>query len=51
MGVADKIITHGDPKVLLAEFGLNADGIAERAAEAHSELRESGGGKRRLRVA
>ncbi len=51
MGVADKIITHGDPKFLLAEFGLNADGIAERAAKAHSELKDSSVGKRRLRVA
>ena len=51
MGVADRIITHGDPKVLLAEFGLSADGIAERTAMAHSGLKESSVAKRRLRVA
>ncbi len=27
MGVPDKIITHGDPKLLLAEYGLDANGI------------------------
>ena len=30
-GVPDEIVTHGDPKVLLASFGLDADGIAARA--------------------
>ncbi|MBK8465527.1 MAG: 1-deoxy-D-xylulose-5-phosphate synthase [Chloracidobacterium sp.] len=27
MGVPDQIVTHGDPKLLLAEYGLDADGI------------------------
>ncbi len=30
MGVPDRIVTHGDAKLLLAKFGLDADGIAER---------------------
>jgi 1-deoxy-D-xylulose-5-phosphate synthase len=30
MGVADEIVTHGDPKRLLAQYGLDADGIAAR---------------------
>ncbi len=28
MGVPDEIVTHGDPKKLLAQYGLDADGIA-----------------------
>lgn len=27
MGVPDRIVTHGDPKLLLAKYGLDADGI------------------------
>lgn len=30
MGVPDEIVTHGDPKRLLAAYGLNAQGIADR---------------------
>lgn len=30
MGVPDRIVTHGDAKLLLAKFGLDADGIVER---------------------
>jgi 1-deoxy-D-xylulose-5-phosphate synthase len=30
MGVPDRIITHGDPKLLLAKYGLDADGIYTR---------------------
>jgi 1-deoxy-D-xylulose-5-phosphate synthase len=30
MGVPDEIVTHGDPKKLLASYGLNAEGIARR---------------------
>jgi 1-deoxy-D-xylulose-5-phosphate synthase len=33
MGVADEIVTHGDPKKLLARYGLNADGIYAKAKE------------------
>jgi hypothetical protein len=27
MGVPDRIVTHGDAKLLLAKYGLDADGI------------------------
>ncbi|HYP51888.1 MAG TPA: transketolase C-terminal domain-containing protein, partial [Pyrinomonadaceae bacterium] len=30
MGVPDRIITHGDPKLLIAKYGLDADGIYTR---------------------
>ncbi|HEX2639932.1 MAG TPA: 1-deoxy-D-xylulose-5-phosphate synthase, partial [Pyrinomonadaceae bacterium] len=33
MGVSDEIVTHGDPKILLARYGLDADGIAKRVRE------------------
>jgi 1-deoxy-D-xylulose-5-phosphate synthase len=31
MGVTDEIVPHGDPKILLARYGLNADGIYTKA--------------------
>lgn len=33
MGVPDKIITHGDAKLLLAKYGLDADGIYHKVTE------------------
>ena len=33
MGVADEIVTHGDPKILLAKYGLNAEGIYLKAKD------------------
>src|SRR5438105_4033022 len=30
MGIPDRIVTHGDPKLLLAKYGLDADGIYTR---------------------
>ena len=33
MGVPDRIVTHGDPKLLLAKYGLDADGIYSRIRE------------------
>jgi 1-deoxy-D-xylulose-5-phosphate synthase len=33
MGVPDRIVTHGDPKLLLAKYGLDADGIYSRVKE------------------
>src|SRR4051812_29107169 len=33
MGVPDRIITHGDPKLLLAKYGLDSDGIFTRVKE------------------
>ena len=33
MGVADEIVTHGDPKLLLAKYGLDVEGIQKRVIE------------------
>ncbi len=33
MGVPDRIITHGDPKLLMAKYGLDADGIYNKTRE------------------
>lgn len=40
MGVPDRIITHGDPKLLLAKYGLDADGIYTRVRETIEVLEE-----------
>jgi 1-deoxy-D-xylulose-5-phosphate synthase len=50
MGVPDEIVSHGDPKQLLAEYGLNADGIFERTAESLRQLNEIPADGKRLRV-
>src|SRR4029453_8391251 len=34
MGVPDRLITHGDAKLLLAKYGLDSDGIYTRVKEA-----------------
>ena len=36
MGVPDRLVTHGDPKLLLAKYGLDADGIYTRVKEHRS---------------
>jgi len=38
MGVPDRIVTHGDAKLLLAKYGLDADGIYLRTKESVSTL-------------
>lgn len=50
MGVPDMIITHGDPKGLLAKFGLDADGIYTKAKETIEVSDERHVGKKRLKV-
>ena len=40
MGVPDRLITHGDPKLLLAKYGLDADGIYNRVRESVDLLDE-----------
>jgi 1-deoxy-D-xylulose-5-phosphate synthase len=37
MGVPDRLVTHGDQKLLLAKFGLDADGIYTRVKECVEE--------------
>jgi 1-deoxy-D-xylulose-5-phosphate synthase len=46
MGVPDRIITHGDPKLLLAKYGLDADGIYTRVKESVEVLEERRAGSR-----
>ncbi len=50
MGVPDKIITHGDPKLLLARYGLDADGIYTKVQETIESLEERRAGKKRLKI-
>jgi len=33
MGIPDRLVTHGDPKLLLAKYGLDEDGIYTRVKE------------------
>lgn len=33
MGIPDRLVTHGDPKLLLAKYGLDTDGIYMRVKE------------------
>ncbi len=33
MGIPDRLVTHGDPKLLLAKYGLDTDGIYTRVKE------------------
>ncbi|MGI8917570.1 MAG: 1-deoxy-D-xylulose-5-phosphate synthase [Pyrinomonadaceae bacterium] len=33
MGIPDRLVTHGDPKLLLAKYGLDGDGIYTRVRE------------------
>src|SRR5438067_704183 len=40
MGIPDRIVTHGDPKLLLAKYGLDADGIYTRVREAIEVLED-----------
>src|SRR5688572_7032607 len=50
MGVADEIVTHGDPKNLLAGYGLDADGIYERVKRSLDASRETTARNNRLRA-
>jgi deoxyxylulose-5-phosphate synthase len=40
MGIPDRLVTHGDPKLLLAKYGLDADGIYTRVKESIEVLEE-----------
>jgi 1-deoxy-D-xylulose-5-phosphate synthase len=41
MGVPDEIVPHGDPKLLLSKYGLDANGIYLRVIETLRELDEA----------
>ena len=51
MGVPDRIITHGDPKLLLAKYGLDADGIYQKVKAAIEVLEERRAGRKHLKIA
>jgi len=40
MGIPDRLVTHGDPKLLLAKYGLDVDGIYTRVKESVEVLDE-----------
>ncbi len=50
MGVPDRIITHGDAKLLLAKYGLDADGIYTRIRETIEILEQRRTGRKRLKA-
>ncbi|MDQ3748546.1 MAG: 1-deoxy-D-xylulose-5-phosphate synthase [Acidobacteriota bacterium] len=50
MGVPDRIITHGDPKLLLAKYGLDADGIYQKVKETIEVLEERRTRRKSLKV-
>ncbi|MDQ2746839.1 MAG: 1-deoxy-D-xylulose-5-phosphate synthase, partial [Acidobacteriota bacterium] len=51
MGVPDRIITHGDAKMLLAKYGLDADGIYQRAKEVIEVSEERRTKRQHLKIA
>lgn len=50
IGVSDEIVLHGDPKKLLAGYGLDADGIYARVTAAVAETAKTKLDGKRLRV-
>ncbi|MFN0280270.1 MAG: 1-deoxy-D-xylulose-5-phosphate synthase [Pyrinomonadaceae bacterium] len=50
MGVPDRIVTHGDPKLLLAKYGLDADGIYSKVVETLDIMGEKRANKTKLKV-
>lgn len=50
MGVPDRIVTHGDAKLLLAKYGLDADGVYQRTKLAAAELPKRKAAGKRLRA-
>jgi 1-deoxy-D-xylulose-5-phosphate synthase len=50
MGVPDEIVTHGDPKLLMAHYGLDADGIYTKVAETLGSMENERLGNKRIRA-
>jgi 1-deoxy-D-xylulose-5-phosphate synthase len=50
MGVPDRIVTHGDPKLLLAKFGLDADGIYSKVRESLEIMDERRVGNKQIKA-
>ena len=50
MGVPDRIVTHGDPKLLMAKYGLDADGIYSKIRETLDILDEKRVGNKKIKA-
>jgi 1-deoxy-D-xylulose-5-phosphate synthase len=50
LGVADEIVSHGDPKVLLAHYGLSPGGIASKVRETLGSMDDSRLDSQRMRA-
>jgi 1-deoxy-D-xylulose-5-phosphate synthase len=50
LGVPDRIVTHGDPNLLLAKYGLDADGIYSKVVETLAAMDESRVNKKRIKA-
>ena len=50
MGVPDRIITHGDAKLLLAKYGLDADGIYTRVRETVEIMEDRRAVRKKLKI-
>ena len=50
LGVPDEIVTHGDPNVLLAGYGLDADGIQRSVVEALEQMDERSANRKRVKI-
>ncbi|MEO8648455.1 MAG: 1-deoxy-D-xylulose-5-phosphate synthase, partial [Acidobacteriota bacterium] len=46
MGVSDEIVPHGDPKALLAKYGLDANGIYDRVKQTLISMEDQPANKR-----
>jgi deoxyxylulose-5-phosphate synthase len=49
MGIPDRLVTHGDAKLLLAKYGLDADGIYTRVKESMEVLEDRRAPREKLR--
>ncbi|HLA12312.1 MAG TPA: 1-deoxy-D-xylulose-5-phosphate synthase [Pyrinomonadaceae bacterium] len=50
MGIPDRLVTHGDPKLLLAKYGLDVDGIYTRVKESIEVLDDRRANRQKARV-
>jgi 1-deoxy-D-xylulose-5-phosphate synthase len=50
MGVPDQIVTHGDPKLLMARFGLDVDGMVSRVTQSLDSLDDKFSGQNHLKA-
>ena len=50
LGVPDEIVTHGDPKVLLGQYGLDGEGIAAKVEATLEALRKPSAAESRIRA-